>query len=110
MEENALQPKLRGWCNRHDLSHSPLKVHYCVFVMIGPKTDIETAVELAMAPFDENLEVEPYRIHFDHVDVKRMADHYGADPAYLHELAGRMPDWSGCAGGVDRDGLYQVIA
>jgi hypothetical protein len=81
-------------------------MHYCVFVMIDPDTDIETGVQEALAPFDEELEVEPYRVHFSHGEVRMMAEHYRIDPADLHALVRKMPDWTRREGGVDRFGLY----
>jgi hypothetical protein len=85
-------------------------MHYCVFVMIGPDTDIETGVAKALAPFEEALTVEPYRIHFDHSEVQWMSAYFNIPPANLHELAKRMPDWTGDPGGVDREGLYRLAA
>lgn len=83
-------------------------MHYCVFVMIEPDSDIETSVMKAMEPFDEALEVEPYRIHFNYEEVQRMAKFYNIDPADLHALAAKMEDWTNHEGGVDRQGLYQL--
>lgn len=83
-------------------------MHYCVFVMIPADCDAETAVDESLAPFDESLEVELYRVHLHHDEVRRMAAHYGIEPASLHALAAKMPDWANREGGVDRDGLYYL--
>lgn len=85
-------------------------MHYCVFVMIGPDTHIETAVAQALAPFDEDLTVKEYRIHFDVDEVQRMARHFKIPPSHLHELARKMPGWTGNPGGVDCRGLYRVVS
>jgi hypothetical protein len=34
--------------------------HYCVGVIINNTNDIESTIEKVLAPYDENLEVEPY--------------------------------------------------
>lgn len=81
-------------------------MHYCVFVLVPAETDIETAVAQTLRPFDEALEVEPYRVYLHHHDVRRMAAHFKISPANLHELAKMMPAWTNNPGGVDRQGLY----
>lgn len=83
-------------------------MHYCLFVIIGPHTDIERAVARALAPFDENLTVDDYRIHLDIDEVQRMAAYFQIRPSHLHELARKMPDWTGNPGGVDCRGLYRL--
>jgi hypothetical protein len=85
-------------------------MHYCSFVMIGPDINIEDAVQEALAPFDSNATVEPYRVWMTHADVRRMAKHYRIHPAKLHDLAKQMADWTGCQGGVDWRGLYRLTA
>ena len=83
-------------------------MHFCVFVMIGPNTDTDTdtAVEAALAPFDESLKVDQFRLYMDHSEITMMAKHYGTCPAKLHELPAHMHDWRGAEGGLDRHGLY----
>lgn len=81
-------------------------MHYCAFVIIGNMGDPETLVAEALPPFDENLEVPPYRRYLDRHEVSRMAEHYGIHTRNLHALAKRMNDWRSCEGGVDRHGLY----
>ena len=34
--------------------------HYCVGVIVNNTNDIESSIEKILAPYDENLEVEPY--------------------------------------------------
>ena len=76
--------------------------------MIDPDTDIETGVKEALAPFDQELAVEPYREHLDHTGVRMMAKHYDIAPANLHALSKKMEDWNGQKGAVDREGLYSL--
>ena len=83
-------------------------MHYCVFILIPSDNDIDGGVAEALAPFDEANDVAPYRVHLDHHRVRMMAEHYGIDPANLHELVKRMPEWTNCKGGVDRAGLYYL--
>jgi hypothetical protein len=83
-------------------------MHFCVFVLVPSVEDIEAAVDVALSPFDEALEVEPYRVHFDHGDVIALAKHFHIDPANLHRLAKKMPEWTNREGGVDRDGLFEI--
>lgn len=83
-------------------------MHACVFVLIRPNTDTEQAVAAALAPFDDALVVEPYRLHLGYQETLRMARQYGIDPADLYALAEKMPDWTGNQGGVDRFGLYEL--
>lgn len=84
------------------------EMHSFVFVMIGPKTEIDNGVARALAPFDEELSVESYRVHLDHPQVQMMAKHYGIEPANLNQLAKQMKDWTFQDGGIDREGLYYL--
>ncbi|OIO55437.1 hypothetical protein AUJ46_01290 [Candidatus Peregrinibacteria bacterium CG1_02_54_53] len=83
-------------------------MHYETFVIIGQNDDPEAAVARALEPFDENLDVEPYRDYFDASDIQRMATHYGLPPTDLAGLARKMRDWRGGEVGVDARGLYAV--
>lgn len=85
-----------------------LYMHYCVFVLTDPRCDPEDAVEAALTPFNEQNDVEPYRVYLSHDEVVRMAARFGLVPADLHALALKMPEWTGCRGGVDREGLYYL--
>ena len=81
-------------------------MHYCTFVLIGKTGDPDTLVAKAMTPFDEDLAVPAYRRYPDRHEITRMSKHYGVKTSDLHALAGKMPDWTGHDGGVDRRGLY----
>lgn len=83
-------------------------MHYVTFVIIGKDDDPETAVTRALEPFDEALEVKPYRRYLDASDIQHMAAHYGLPPTDLPGLARKMQDWWTCEGGVDARGLYAV--
>jgi len=83
-------------------------MHYSTFVIIGRDDDPEAAVAQALHPFDEDLEVEPYRDYLDASDIQRMAAHYGIPPTDLPSLVRKMEDWRGREGGVDAHGLYAV--
>jgi hypothetical protein len=81
-------------------------MHYCTFVIIGPKGDPDALVAGALAPFDEALAVPPYREYLQPFDIERMASHYTLDQRDLEALAQRMNEWTGRPGGVDERGLY----
>jgi hypothetical protein len=81
-------------------------MHYCTFVIIGPKGDPDALVAGALAPFDEALAVPPYREYLQPFDIERMASHYKLDRNDLNALAERMKHWTGRPGGVDQRGLY----
>lgn len=83
-------------------------MHYSTFVIIGRDADPEPAVASALEPFDEGLDVEPYRDYLDAADIQRMAEHYGLAPTDLAGLARKMRDWRGGEGGVDAGGLYAL--
>jgi hypothetical protein len=83
-------------------------MHCIGFVMIDTETDTDIGILRALAPFDEDHEVLPYRIHLSRADVHRMAAHYGIAAADLHGLSEKMGDWTRRAGGVDAEGLYYL--
>lgn len=83
-------------------------MHYCTFVIIGPTGDPDALVAKALAPFDEQLEVPPYRQHLRKYEVVMMAKHYNEKPTDLHALAKHMEAWTNQPGGVDRRGLYHI--
>lgn len=65
--------------------------------------------EKQLEPYDENIEVEPYKKHLDADDVDRMREHYEVPKdAPLKDLVRHMPDWVGSEGGVDEKGLYRL--
>jgi hypothetical protein len=75
-------------------------MHYATFV-ISRDDDPETAVASALRPFDEALEVKPYRRYLDASDIQHIAAHYGLAPTDLPGLARKMQDWWGCEVAVD---------
>lgn len=89
-------------------------MHFFHVVLIDPKemgeqiteADIESQVNQMMAPYDEELKVEPYKIYLRPDDIQSMAGYYKTDD--LLGLATRMEDWDGDPGGVDSKGLYRV--
>jgi hypothetical protein len=82
-------------------------MHTCIYVLItGPNTQTEEFVAEALAPFDGNLEVPPYKLHLSHSGVRAIAGHFGLPESDLESIARKMPDWMGCAGGVDDLGLF----
>jgi len=89
-------------------------MHYFHVVLIDPQElgeqiaekDIENKVEHMMAPYDEELEVEPYNIYLDEDAIKGMREHYQTHD--LAALALHMEDWDCEPGGVDSKGLYRV--
>jgi hypothetical protein len=83
-------------------------MHFCNFIIIGDRTDPESAVADALSPFDENWEVPPYRDYLDPSDIHDMAAHYGIPEGDLPKLAAKMRDWRGGQGGVDAKGLYAL--
>lgn len=83
-----------------------LKMHFCTYVIIGPAGDTETQVAQALAPFDEALEVEPYKVYLEQAEVDRMAGNYGLKSNDIPALIGKMPDWRGTEGGLDEVGLF----
>lgn len=84
-------------------------MHSCVYVIIGPDTnDIETAIAKALAPFDEELTVPPYKLHLSETAIRAMAEHYKLPETDFKQLAGRMQDWMCCPGGVDELGLFAI--
>jgi len=61
-----------------------------------------------LAPYDENITVEPYEELYDGESLQRMAAHYMIDPNNLPALAEQFPEWAGC-NAVVRDGkLYRI--
>lgn len=82
-------------------------MHFCTFVIIG-KGDPETLVAKALQPFDEALEVPPYRRYLDGFEIGLMAQRYHLKQSDLHALAEHMEEWTGREGGVDRRGLYHM--
>lgn len=62
--------------------------------------------ESQLEPFDEGLEVTPHKDYLSKESVKSMKAHYKVKT--LVGLLIHMKDWSGCKGGIDGKGLYQL--
>lgn len=83
--------------------------HFFTIVIVPADTkseEIEAKVQDLLAPYDENLDVTPYKKYLDNEDISRMASFYESDD--LSVLAARMEDWSGGEGGIDEQGLYEL--
>ena len=83
-----------------------LEMHFCTYVIIGPKGNIESHVAKALAPFDDSLEVEAYKAYLEEVEIDRMAGHYRIEKGDWPALIDKMPDWRGTKGGQDAIGLF----
>src|SRR4051812_36847385 len=83
-----------------------LTMHYFTYVLIPPQGDIEGQVAITLAPFDEGLTVPAYKEHLHPEAIKTMSIRFDTDPSAHDALARRMPEWAGCPGGVDDDGLF----
>lgn len=83
-----------------------LEMHYSAFVIIGTKRDIETEVAAILAPFDESLEVAPYKRYLDDEEIEHMARRYGIAEDDLPGLATKMHDWNGFEGDADEVGVF----
>jgi len=80
--------------------------HFYVGVVVKKQARgecIEAEVARLLAPFDEKLDVTPYK---KYEKPARMAEYYQMDPSDWEGLAKRMKDWTGCEGGVDGEGLF----
>jgi hypothetical protein len=85
-------------------------MHYCTYVIIGPRGDVERLISATMAPFDESLEVERYKVYLDKNDIACMAKFYKLSENDLSALIEKMPDWRGAEGGVDEGGLFSWLS
>lgn len=84
-------------------------MHSCIYVLINGEQDyIESSVDAALEPFDEALEVPPYKDRLSHSSIRFMAEQYKIAATDLHALAGKMSDWRGVPGGVDELGLFAI--
>ncbi len=83
-------------------------MHYCVFVLTPKDGDTDIEVAKALAPFDDDLKVDPYKVYLDPREITAMARHYGTRRNDLKTLATHMEDWRGELGGIDERGLFAV--
>jgi hypothetical protein len=61
-------------------------------------------VEGQLQPYDENLEVTPYKEHLSPRDISAMQKYYETE--VLEDLANHMQDWNGGDGEIDEGGLF----
>jgi len=83
-------------------------MHYSTYVLIPPTGDVRAAVEKALAPFDENLDLPPYKEYLSADEIRVMAKEFGLRPTNLAALASRMEEWADHIGGVDHEGLFKI--
>lgn len=83
-------------------------MHSCVYVIIKTTGNIETAVAHALAPFDEDRAVRPYKLHLSANSVAEMARHYNIPETDHAGLIAKMNDWLGYSGGKDHLGFYAM--
>lgn len=83
-------------------------MHYLTYVFIPKNADIDEAVAKALAPFDEDLQAQPWKRHLDAGEIAAMAKQYSVRRTSLLKLAGCMEDWCGGTGGVDGKGLFVI--
>ena len=66
--------------------------------------------EEQLAPFDENLDVEPYKDHWNEDYLKRFLEHYELDDV-SQVTEEQVRDWSGSTEfGIDDDGFYSMCS
>jgi hypothetical protein len=83
-------------------------MHSCVYVIIGKSGDIEELVAKALQPFDEDLQVPPYKLHLSASTLTAMAQHYKCSETDHAALIEKMPDWLGYPGGQDHLGIFAL--
>jgi hypothetical protein len=81
-------------------------MHFCTYVIIGPEGAAASKVAEALAPFDDSLEVEPYKDYLAESEIKGMAKFCGVDKTDVATLIGKMPAWRSASGGQDEVGLF----
>ena len=74
----------------------------------GELGDLDNILEMMLAPYDENMEVNPYKKWPDEDSVERMAKHYEVSVDNLEKLVTYMEDWSGYEGGIENGKLYYM--
>ena len=86
--------------------------HFNVCVLVtrngsSPEQMVDKASE-ALAKFDINMEVKPYKTYINADEIQRMIKHYGIDSVNLSALAEKLESWNGDKGGVDENGFYGI--
>lgn len=83
--------------------------HFTVGVLIPgdtAPTEVENAVGQLLAPFDENIDMEPYPVEIVGEKLAQMQDYYHTTD--LGQLAAKMPEWNSCDGKVEGGTLYAM--
>lgn len=83
-------------------------MHFCVYILIPSEGDIEELVASALHPYDEDLEVAPYKVYLDAGEIEAMRKHYGVRRSDWQALVSHMEEWSGSPGGIDSQGLFSI--
>jgi len=82
--------------------------HNVFLVRASNKISALKLTQMFLAPFDENLEVKPYREYLNENDIKHMAEYYKVDPTDLDSLLLKLKDWDGDSGGIQEGRLFYV--
>ena len=83
-------------------------MHYCVYVFIPKEGAIDEQVAWALQPYDEDLDVPPYKVYLDAGEIAAMAKHYRVEKTDLTALAAHMQDWQRGPGDIDENGLFAI--
>lgn len=70
--------------------------------------NIDADVDESLAPYSEDLDVESYKEYLCKEDIQQVASYYDLSSNELVALSKKLPDWSGCEGGVDANGLFEI--
>lgn len=86
--------------------------HFSACVLVkkngsSPERMAEEADAL-LSRFDINKETAPYKRRLEEEEIRRIAEHYGIDPADPREIAAKLESWNGDKGGVDEQGVYEL--
>jgi hypothetical protein len=81
-------------------------VHFSVLVRFeGELENAIITISRLLAPYDEAMEVVPYKAYFDKDEIERMAEHFGVEPK-PDILLPFLKQWCGEDGGIDEKGLF----
>lgn len=91
-------------------------MHYTALAVLPPDTDItdekalKAAVDAVMAPFDENLDVAPWKDYMTAEDVADMAEFNHIEPGDTAALEAQIQahGWDADTGGRDERGFYNL--
>jgi len=60
-----------------------------------------------LEPYDEGIQIEPYKEHLDSAEIACMASYYGLSPSDVNALHEKIRDWNEPnGGGIDDQGLF----